>query len=120
MATPSNDELQAQVSAHELKIGNVVRASTGSGLTVGSNLVLTTDSSGNLTALAPLTAVQPTVASEVATLTGKSTAGILTTTLVAGGDVTTATKAAFLRVALTDSNGNITNGNYYLELFTLT
>ena len=52
-------------------------------------------------------------------VTGKSTADVLTQTLVAGASVTTATKAAFVRVAVVDSNGVLTDGNYYIELFTI-
>ncbi len=119
MATPSNDELAAVIAANGLKVGNLVKKDA-TGVTVGASLNLQTDTNGNLSAVAPSTIVQPTITSEAYNVTGKSAGGILVNTLVAGADVTTATKAAFIRVALTDSAGNITNGNYYLEVFTIT
>ena len=115
----SNEAIQAQITARGLKVGNPVHIQTAQ-TPVTANTVLTTDASSNLQATSNLPVVQPTITSEIFTLTGKSTSGVLTTTLVAGADVTTATKAGFLRVNVTDSNGNITNGNYYLELFTIT
>lgn len=62
---------------------------------------------------------QDDVSEEAIRFTGSSTADVLTQTLVAGAAVTTATKAAFIRVNIQDEGNVITDGNYYLEVFTL-
>ena len=67
-----------------------------------------------------LGAGQSTITSSLFTLAGKGTSGILTNTLVTGADVTTATKAGFVRVTVSDDNSVLTAGDYYLELFTIT
>lgn len=63
---------------------------------------------------------QDDVSEEVFRFTGGATADVLTQTLVAGASVTTATKAAFIRVNIQDEGNVITDGNYYIEAFTLT
>lgn len=117
MSTESNDSLKAEIDLGVMKVGNQVRTATG--FPVAASTTLTTDSNSLLQALAALPIVQPTATAELLTVNAKSTAGVLTTTLVNGSDVTTATKGAFLRVNLTDANGNVTAGGYYLELFTI-
>ncbi len=62
---------------------------------------------------------QDDVSEEMFRFTGQSAADVLTQTLVAGAAVTTATKAAFIRVNLQDEGDVITDGNYYLQVFTL-
>lgn len=119
MSEMSNEAIQAQISARGLKVGNAVHIRTAQ-TPVAANTMLTTDANSFLQATPDCPVVQPTITGQLFTLTGGSTSGVLTTTLVAGSDVTTVTKGAFLRVNLTDSNGNITNGNYYIQLSTLT
>ena len=50
------------------------------------------------------------------TLSGTNDMG---TTLVAGAAVTTFTKTGFIRVQITDSNGNVTDGFHYIQLGSL-
>ena len=101
-----------------MREGNPVNNSDGSSNTGSQNM--STDANGNMQLTPDVPIVQPTSTSQLLTVTGKSTSGVLTTTLVNGSDVTTTTKGAFMRVNLTDSSGLITNGNYYIELFTIT
>ena len=63
---------------------------------------------------------QSTVAAAVLKFSGSALAGTLTQSLVTGASVTTATKALFVRVDVTDSNEAVTAGSYYLQLFTIT
>lgn len=62
---------------------------------------------------------QDDVSEEAIRFTGQAGAGILTQTLVAGAEVTTATKAAFVRINVQDEGNQITDGNYYLQLYTI-
>lgn len=62
---------------------------------------------------------QDDVSEEMFRFTGQAAADVLTQTLVAGATVTTATKAAFVRVNVQDEGDQITDGNYYLQLFTI-
>lgn len=62
---------------------------------------------------------QSTVTAPVLKLSGTAVADVLTQSLVTGASVTTATKALFVRVSVTDSNEAVAAGNYYLQLFTI-
>jgi len=62
---------------------------------------------------------QDDVSEEAVRVTGQAGAGVLTQTLVAGADVTTATKAAFIRVNIQDEGNQITDGNYYVQVYTI-
>ncbi len=62
---------------------------------------------------------QSDVSEEAIRFTGSSTADVLTQTLVAGAAVTTATKAAFIRVNIQDAGDVITDGNYYIQVYTI-
>lgn len=53
-------------------------------------------------------------------LSGTAVADVLTQSLVTGASVTTATKALFARVSVTDSNEAVTAGDYYIQLYTIT
>lgn len=58
----------------------------------------------------------------VMAVTGSSTLtanDIMHQTLVAGAGVTTWTKTGFIKVNITDSAGNITNGDHYIQFGTL-
>ena len=118
MSTQDNNSLEAVINAGKMKAGNPVLNSSGA---VAATQVsqLTTDSSGNLQVTTHLPIVGETTTSKLFEFTGTATADVLTQTLVAGATVTTATKAGFIRVGITDAGGVMTNGSYYLEVFTI-
>lgn len=62
---------------------------------------------------------QDDVSEEMFRFTGQAAADVLTQTLVAGASVTTATKAGFIRVNVQDEGDVMTDGNYYLQVFTI-
>jgi hypothetical protein len=122
MATEDNNSLRARIDAVGMMTGNqVLDATTKAPVTASRQNWIDSDSrfaSGTQQPFA-LGASQSTVTSPLFTLSGKSAGGILTQTLVAGSDVTTATKAHFIRIDLTDDNG-VATGSFYLEAFTIT
>ena len=62
---------------------------------------------------------QSTSTGPVMKLSGTALDNVLTQSLVTGASVTTATKALFVRVEVSDSNEAVTAGSYYLQLFTI-
>ena len=63
---------------------------------------------------------QADVSEEVIRVTGTAASGVYGgQTLVNGADVTTITKAAFIRINIQDDGNQITDGDYYLEAFLL-
>ena len=60
-----------------------------------------------------------TVGGALFNLSGKSVVDILTSTIVTGASVTTATSGAFVRVDVTTDDGTVA-GSYYLQLFVIT
>src|SRR6185312_15485179 len=101
MSTPTPDSLRQEIATNAMREGNPVNNSDGTPNTSQQNM--STDANGNMQITPDVPVVQPTITSQVFTITGKSAPGILVNTLVNGSDVTTATKAGFLRVNLTDS-----------------
>lgn len=118
MATQDNNSLEAVINAGKMKAGNPVLNSSGS-KAASQISQLTTDATGNLQVTTYLPLVGETTTSKLFEFTGTATADVLTQTLVAGASVTTATKAGFIRVGITDAGGVMTNSSYYLEVFTL-
>lgn len=120
--TEGNEGLKARIEAVGLKIGNEVLESS-TGITTTPSRQNWIDSSGRFAAGAQqpfaLGATQSTVGGALLTLSGKSVTDVLTSTIVSGASVTTATKGAFLRVDVTTDDGTVA-GSYYLELFTIT
>lgn len=122
MGTESNDSLRARIDAVGMMVGNqVLDSSTKAAVSPSIQTWVDSDSrmAGGTKQPFALGAQQSTVTSPLFTLSGKSSPGILTQTLVDGAAVTTATKAHFVRVDVTDDNGVVT-GSFYLELFTIT
>lgn len=123
MSTQGNDSLEAMIRALGLIVGNQVSAQT-TRLPVTASQQMWVDSNSNLAVGTQqpfaMGAAQSTITSDLMLLSGKATTGILTNTLVAGADVTTATKALFVRVNVTDDNSVVTAGDYYIQLFTIT
>lgn len=123
MSTQSNDSLEAKIDSSGARIGSqVIVASTKLPTTASQQLWIDLDSRKAAGTQQPfaLGAGQSTITSSLLTLSGKGTSGVLTTTLVTGADVTTATKAGFVRVTISDDNSVLTAGDYYLQLFTIT
>lgn len=112
------ENIYTLIKAVGMKIGNiVVSATTGGPTTANANMV--TDANGALQIKVPATVVQPTVTSEVLTVTGTAAANMVST-IVNGADATTFTSAGFIRVNVTDTAGRLTGGFYYLQIGTLT
>lgn len=136
MATEPIDSLRDLINKKGLNAGNKVL--NASGVVTGANYQLASDSNGELAianattgtlihaqqssttgAVSPLRVEQADVSEEMIKFTGSATADVLTQTLVAGASVSTATKAGFIRVHITDTGDVMTDGYYYLEVFTL-
>lgn len=118
MSTQDNNSLEARINAIGLKVGNEVLGTDSLVSTPSANLI--TDSSGKLSLITTLASRQSTVTLPAFSISGKAVADILTNTLVTGASVTTATKAGFVRVAVTSDDDTLSGGSYYIELFTIT
>jgi hypothetical protein len=108
-----------------MKIGNEILDSTG---VVGTaSTLIYSDSSGklaqgNIPFAVPLHAGVTDTSYSALDIKGSSTLtanDIMHQTLVAGAGVTTFTKTGFIRVTITDSAGNITDGAHYIQIGTL-
>ena len=137
MSSPSPDAVKTEIDQGRMKVGNEVLKAVG---TVISGLYqLAVDSAGKLVEITssvgslihaqqssttgtdtPILVEQQAITLPALKITGRSAADVLVNTLVAGASVTTATKAGFVRVAIVDSAGVMTDGSYYLEVFTIT
>lgn len=115
--------LEARINALGLITGNQILDNSNAKNPVSANLQLWAGTNGGLTAGIQqpfaLGAAQSTITAALFSLSGRSQGGVLTQTIVNGADVTTATKAHFVRVDVTDDN-SVVVGSFYLELFTIT
>lgn len=110
----------------DLTIGNLVKLA-GTKLPASVSVPLFTDANGKLGAagfpfVLPLLAGVTSTANAVFSVEGSSTGtanDLMHQTLVAAANVTTFTSQGFIRVALIDDAGNITNGSYYIQVGTL-
>lgn len=126
MSTPSTDGLKQELDAGRMKVGNNPVDANGFALT-GTNVstVPYIDSAGTwqVAPIAlPLMAGVISTSNSVLSIQGASTLtanDIMHQTLVAGAGVTTFTSTGFLRVTVTDSAGNITSGQHYIQIGTL-
>lgn len=136
--SPLPGSVRSEITENANKAGNPVKTSTGASQT---NAIPYADSSGNLahtsvTASKPvyidsssvpqtgsfpfaLPAVQATSTLPLLDLTGVGSAGLLTTTIVKASEVTTATIAGYIRVAITDTGDTVTDGSYYFPFYTI-
>ncbi len=121
MSTESAESLNAKILALGMIVGNQVLGSDKNATSPNSQMWADSDSRLKTGIQQPfaLGAMQSTVTAALFKLSGISVGGVLTDTLVAGADVTTATKGAFVRVDVTDDN-SVVVGSYYIELFTIT
>ncbi len=123
MPTQDGNSLDAKIAALGIKVGNqVLNSSTNLPTTASRQNWIDSDSRLGAGIQQPfaLGATQSTSTSPLFTLSGKAVADVLTTTLVTGASVTTATKAGFVRVDVTSDDDTLTGGSYYLQLFTIT
>lgn len=126
MSLENTDGLYDLIRNFTLKVGNLIKDLVGA--SASASVPLYSDSNSKLAvggfpfALQLLAGVTDTSFS-VAAITGSSTGSaneLMHQTLVDGAQVTTFTKTGFLRVTITDSAGNITNGAHYIQIGTLT
>lgn len=126
MSLENSDGLYDLIRNFTLKVGNLIKDLVGA--SASASVPLYSDSNSKLAAggfpfaLQLLAGVTDTSFS-VAAITGSSTGSaneLMHQTLVDGAQVTTFTKTGFLRVTITDSAGNITNGAHYIQIGTLT
>ena len=135
MSSITADAVREEISQNALKEGNPVKKSTGLPSTVSG--VLYTDSSSVLQSgalpfelpVAGIASTQELKVSGVSStavgfldFTSVSTLSadeLMHTPLVAGAAVTTFTSTGFIRVKITDSAGNLTDGYHYIQLGTL-
>lgn len=137
MSSPSPDAVKVEIDQGRMKVGNEILKAVGT--VIGGLYQLAADSAGKLVEITssvgslihaqqssttgtatPLVVEQQAITLPALKITGRSAADVLVNTLVAGASVTTATKAGFVRVAIVDSAGVMTDGSYYLEVFTIT
>jgi hypothetical protein len=126
MAFETLDNVMAYVKSVAFKIGNsILDASGNTGTTTSVPLYVTSDSklaAGGFPFAVQLLSGATSTAAAVMAVTGSSTLtadDIMHQTLVAGAGVTTWTKTGFIKVNITDSGGNIVNGDHYIQFGTL-
>lgn len=123
MSTTGLDALEAKIDASKMKAGNQVLASTNLPTTASKPMYVDTDSRLQAGAIPFSVPVTPSTATATfLTLTGTATANVMTANFVVDGanGATTFTKAAYIKISITDSGGVGTNGDYYIQLGTLT
>lgn len=115
------DGLKQEIDQGRLRTGNQVQLQ--SGLPAAVSAPLSSDSSGNLSTALPLPFVALSTTAAILDITGttslSSGGGTMTQTLVSASGATTVTSAGFVRVNITDAGGNITNGGFYLQVYTI-
>lgn len=112
-ATP--DSARTEIAENALKAGNPVKTSTGAAATASKPLYVDSSSkmaSGSFPFALPVTLTDATL--PIIDLTGVGTAGLLTTTFVKAADVSTHTVSGYLRIAITDTGDDVTDGSYYI------
>lgn len=128
MGTQSTDSLLQLIQQMGLKEGNQILDVNGNTMAAGNSSVpLYADASGNFQAGAYPFAIPFVAAANQTTIAALSIEGqstgtandLMHQTLVQGSNVTTFTSQGFIRVAITDDAGNITNGFYYIQVGTL-
>lgn len=137
MSSPSPDAVKTEINQGRMKVGNEILKAVGT--VIGGLYQLAADSAGKLVEITssvgslihaqqssttgtatPLVVEQQAITLPALKITGRSAANVLVNTLVAGASVTTATKAGFVRISVVDAAGVMTDGSYYLEVFTIT
>lgn len=125
MAFEQLDNVVTLINNVAFKIGTVLRSAVGATVTASTPVYLDSNSqlaSGGFPFAVQLISGVTSTAAAVVAVTGSSTLSADSTmhqTLVAGAGVTTWTKTGFIKVNITDSAGNITNGDHYIQFGTL-
>lgn len=125
MSSITADAVREEIRENAVVVGNPVK--TAAKIAALASLPIYADSSSNLGVGAYPFSVPVDVSSQATTstflnLTGKSTlsgTADMTLTLVAGAAYTTFTKSGAIRVTITDSAGNVVNGDHYIQIGTL-
>lgn len=121
-ATP--DGVRLEIRENSNMAGNPVKLSTGLPAVASSHYFVDANSqvgTGPFPFPVQVSGLPSTISATL-DLTGASTAsatGPMTNTIVAAAQTTTFTSAGFIRVAITDSAGNLTSGFYYINVGTL-
>jgi len=121
------DNLAVGASVTDGNAGGVLHADSDGEVANPSDVTVDTttdklkvDQSSATGAIPVLHLDQADISEELIRFTGTGVTDILSgVTLVDGATVTTATKAAFIRVNIQDDGNEVTDGDYYLEVFTL-
>lgn len=124
MSSTTADSVQEMVEGGKLKIGNEVKESTQ--LPTSASKPLYVDSSSKLAGGAFPFPVEvsnlSTTGTVFAKFSGSSTLSenSLYTQIVAASGATTFTTTGYLRVTITDAAGNVTDGDHYIRIGSLT
>lgn len=123
MATPPLDSVVAMINAKGLNVGNQVLDASGASVTASKPLYVDSTSklaSGAIPHSVPIT--PSTSTTTFLNLTGSATADVMTTNFVVDGTngATTFTKKGYVKISVTDSGAVGTNGDYYIQIGTLT
>lgn len=123
---PNTDELHdlgtSTVSWDTLYILHVFAENATSRLRLGAPVttgVATIEQTNSTGALPTIALTQDDVSEEFIRFTGQAANANLTQSIVAEADVTTATRAGFVKVNVQDEGNQITDGDYFMPIFTL-
>lgn len=116
------DSVRDEAASVGVRVGRPVQASTG--LPGTASTMIYSDSNKLVATGAVPFAIPITPSASTVTFlsaTGTATSDVMTTNLVVdgAGGATTFTKKAYLKVSVTDSGGVATNGDYYIQIGTL-
>ena len=123
MSTPTPDGLKKEIEENSNVVGNPVKASDNTPATASKPIYV--DSSSDLASGAfpfsvPITPSAATVT--FLNVTGTGTADVMTSNVVVDGTggATTFTKKGYIKVSITDTGDVLTDGDYYIQVGTLT
>lgn len=123
MSTPTPDGLKKEIEENANVVGNPVKLATLAPATASKPIYV--DSNSKLAAGAIPFSVPITPSTATTTflnVTGTGTADVMTTNVVVdgAGGATTFTKAGYIKVSITDTGDVMTDGDYYIQVGTLT
>lgn len=117
------DTLETLIAQSRMKVGNDVLGSTGAVVTA-SKLIYADSASKMASGAVPFSVpITPSTSTTTfLTATGTATSDLMTANVVVdgAGGATTFTKKLYLKVSVVDSGAVATNGDYYVQLGTLT
>ena len=131
MSEMSNEAIQAQIvatlsAATKVQVGESITSGTASkavysdasGLIATGDLPFATTMAGLVVSGLASTTISALEVTGLSNPIGYLDT-LMTGQLVLGSNVTTFTKTGFVRVKVTDSQGNVTNGDHYIQIGTL-